>query len=135
MRILTVLALLTMATSCQSRRPLIAVGEFLHESNSFNPSKTGLSDFKKRPIEPLDTVLSEWDKNADEIGGFVEGARKYAFELYPTVLTEAVRAPRPNRTAANPPTELSGVLSVLASPPPPAARPHPHPRSPGSGTP
>ena len=90
MRILTVLALLTMATSCQSRRPLIAVGEFLHESNSFNPSKTGLSDFKKRPIEPLDTVLSEWDKNADEIGGFVEGARKYAFELYPTVLTEAV---------------------------------------------
>ena len=52
------LVLLTPFVCAQARQPLIAVGGIAHESNSFNPSKTQLSDFSRRKTAPVEEVLA-----------------------------------------------------------------------------
>lgn len=73
----------------QARTPRVALGKISHESNSFNPARTTLTDFARRPIAPLQEVLASWAKNNDVISGFVEGANRYGLELYPTLIAEA----------------------------------------------
>ena len=77
------------ALSAESARPRIAIGGISHESNSFNPSKTKLADFKRRNTEPFDQVLLEWAKSNDEVSGYIEGARRFGLELYPTLVAAA----------------------------------------------
>ncbi len=74
----------------QNQTPRIAVGGISHESNSFNPAKTGLADFRQRPITPAAKVLDDWAKENDTISGFVEGAGRFGLELYPALVAEAV---------------------------------------------
>jgi hypothetical protein len=57
----------TPALSAQTTRPRIAIGQFAHESNSFNPIPTGYADFLRR------TNLDEMRKSQDEVSGFLEG--------------------------------------------------------------
>src|SRR5262245_13927758 len=83
------LVLLTPFLSAQARQPLIAVGGISHESNSFNPAKTQLSDFVRRRISPVNEVLQEWSKSNDIVSGYVEGARRFGLKLHPTVVAEA----------------------------------------------
>ena len=73
----------------QARQPLIAVGGIAHESNSFNPSKTQLSDFSRRKTAPIEEVLQEWSKSSDIISGYVEGARRFGLKLHPTLVAVA----------------------------------------------
>ena len=61
------LLLLPLFLCAQARQPLIAVGGIAHESNSFNPAKTQLSDFSRRKTAPVDEVLQEWSKSSDII--------------------------------------------------------------------
>ena len=68
---------LTSFICAQTQQPLIAVGGIAHESNSFNPAKTQLSDFSRRKTAPVDEVLQEWSKSSDIISGYVEGARRF----------------------------------------------------------
>src|SRR6185437_16315894 len=42
----------TVMASPQERRPIIAIGGIMHESDTFNPAKTGLSDFTRRRTTP-----------------------------------------------------------------------------------
>src|SRR5206468_473322 len=77
------------ALSAESARPRIAIGGISHESNSFNPSKTKLADFKRRNTEPFDQVLLEWAKSNDEVSGYIEGARRFGLDLYPTLVAAA----------------------------------------------
>jgi microcystin degradation protein MlrC len=66
-------------------KPRIAIAQFSHESNSFNPSMTAYGDFSQRPLNTVD----EWRKNKDEIAGYLEGADKYQFEVVPVLLAIA----------------------------------------------
>ncbi|MBI1789768.1 MAG: M81 family metallopeptidase [Acidobacteria bacterium] len=77
--------LFALAACAQSNRPLIAIGQFTHESNSFNPAKTTLADFQLRNNAQTDV----WRKNKDEVSGYLEGADQYGFDVYPTVLANA----------------------------------------------
>ena len=65
--------------------PRIAIAQFSHESNSFNPSPTRYEDFSQRPLNLID----EWRKNKDEIAGYLEGSDKYRFEVVPILLAIA----------------------------------------------
>src|SRR5262245_45298985 len=83
------LLLFPVVLSAQSRRPLIAIGGISHESNSFNPARTTYADFHRREAASIDQVLREWAKTNDEVSGYIEGARQYGLELYPTLVASA----------------------------------------------
>jgi microcystin degradation protein MlrC len=86
---IVLLVLFTPFVRPQARQPLIAVGGIAHESNSFNPSKTQLSDFSRRKTAPVGEVLQEWSKSSDIISGYVEGARRFGLKLHPTLVAVA----------------------------------------------
>src|SRR6185503_19140687 len=83
------LVLFTPFVCAQGRQPLIAIGGIAHESNSFNPAKTQLSDFSRRKTAPVEEVLQEWSKSSDIISGYVEGARRFGLRLHPTLVAVA----------------------------------------------
>jgi len=89
MRCLLLLSLMTTAMHAQPRKPLIAVAGMLHESNTFSSVKTGLKDFHRSTAQPGQDILAEWAKTPDEVGGYVEGARQYGLDLYPTLTARA----------------------------------------------
>src|SRR5262245_1139054 len=75
----------------QNRRPIIAVGGVMHETNTFNPAKTDLKDFEVGLAEEQGILRGEQLSRAQEhggtiISGYIEGARRFGLELYPTVL-------------------------------------------------
>jgi len=75
--------------SAQTRRPLIGVAGISHESNSFFPSKTTLADFDLRSQTSTEQTLREWAKSKSTMSGYVEGARRFDLELYPTLVVGA----------------------------------------------
>src|SRR6516225_11623367 len=78
-----------MASPAPDRRPLIAIGSVMHESDTFNPSKTELSDFTLRRTTPREQALEESSKSNDEISGYIEGARRYDLDLFPVLMASA----------------------------------------------
>lgn len=88
MRFLLLVAL-PLAALAQSGRPVVAVGGISHESNSFNPSKTGLADFGDRPVLQRDVFLRESANQNTTTSGFIEGARQFGLDLYPTLFAGA----------------------------------------------
>ncbi|MBI4876952.1 MAG: M81 family metallopeptidase, partial [Acidobacteria bacterium] len=70
----------------EDRRPRIAVGGILHESNSFYPAPTRLADFR---IERGPGIALQHAAGAGEIAGYFEGAKRYGFDLYPTLHASA----------------------------------------------
>ncbi len=97
MRLQTLFALLSLllitrpvaSQSDQPGKPRIAVAGISHESNSFFPSKTGLVDFERQSSASAEETLREWAKTKSTVSGYVEGARRYDLELYPTLVTGA----------------------------------------------
>jgi microcystin degradation protein MlrC len=73
------------AAQGQAARPRIAIGQIMHESNSFNPAHTGLAEFLRR-----NESVPELRKEKDEVGGFLEGCERYHLDPYLTLLTRAV---------------------------------------------
>ena len=69
--------------------PLVAIGGIMHESDTFNPSKTALGDFTRRPTAPRDQALAEWSKSNDEISGYIQGARGHDLDLFPVLMASA----------------------------------------------
>src|SRR5579864_4511729 len=78
-----------MVLSAQDRRPRIAIGGIMHESDTFNPAKTGLSDFTRRRTEPPEEALTEWSKSNDELSGYIEGAHRFGLDLVPVLMASA----------------------------------------------
>lgn len=64
----------------------IAIGGILHESNTFSTSKTTLEHFT---VQRDDEIRREWETSSHEVGGFIEGASRYSFEMYPTLVAAA----------------------------------------------
>ncbi len=75
--------LLTAPAQCRTMR--VAIAQFSHESNSFNPAHTGYDDFQRRSGS-----IAELRMEKDEVSGFLAGCEKYEMEPYLTVLTLAV---------------------------------------------
>src|SRR6476661_6258775 len=74
-----------LAAQAQTPRPRIAIGQIMHESNSFNPAHTGISDFLRRTDS-----IPDLRKEKDEVGGFLEGCERFHLEPYLTLLMRAV---------------------------------------------
>ncbi|MCW5977668.1 MAG: M81 family metallopeptidase [Bryobacteraceae bacterium] len=74
----------------QERRPLIAIGGILHESNSFSTVKTRYEDFQRLYGDRKEQALADWADNNDEVAGYIEGGRRLGLDLYPTLVAIAV---------------------------------------------
>ena len=75
--------------SAQTSMPRIAVGGISHETNSFNPQETDLSDFGWKGNGPDDDFLKEHAKANTTISGYLAGAQRFGLQLYPTLLASA----------------------------------------------
>lgn len=84
-----VLLLLLAAQALLAQQPRIGVAGISHESNSFNPARTTLEDFGWPPKLDRARWAEEMLKSRSTVSGYVEGARRYGLELYPTVIVGA----------------------------------------------
>jgi microcystin degradation protein MlrC len=64
----------------------IAIGGIMHESNSFNPVMTG---FDKFTVHRGEEIVPWWAQAHHEMGGFIEGATAFGYELVPLVMATA----------------------------------------------
>jgi microcystin degradation protein MlrC len=87
--ILPLFFFLSVMAFSQERRPVIAIGGIMHESDTFNPDKTELSDFTRRRTTPREDALAEWARSNDEVSGYIEGGREYGLELVPVPMATA----------------------------------------------
>ncbi len=82
--------LLPLALAAEQRRPLIGVGGIVHETNTFNPKKTGLADFETglgvAGILRGEELLVKSANANNTVAGFIEGAKEFGMDLYPTLL-------------------------------------------------
>ena len=72
--------------------PIIAIGGIMHESNTFSPVPTDLAAFEAGTLAVGDEIFNIWSGAHHEIGGFIQGASEYGYELYPTQMTSAMPA-------------------------------------------
>ena len=76
----------------QSRRFVVAIGGVMHESNSFNPAKTVVSDFEgMRGTTTLTgaDLLESLRKSNTEISGYLDVADVEKFDVYPAYIASA----------------------------------------------
>ena len=64
----------------------VAVGGIMHESNTFNPGPTPLAAFR---VQRGDELLRWWRDTPHELGGFIAGAERFGYELFPTLMAQA----------------------------------------------
>jgi microcystin degradation protein MlrC len=67
----------------------LAVAGFLHESNTFNPLRTGRAAFAAQALHFGSALLAEWRDAHHEVGGFLEAADAEGFEPVPLVMATA----------------------------------------------
>ena len=89
MKTLILVLMAAIALSGQNKQPRIAVGGILHESNTFSSDKTDLNDFSGRLIRRGDEINEEFATSQHEVGGYIEGAKKYGLDLVYTVVANA----------------------------------------------
>lgn len=75
----------------QARKPLIAVGGIVHETNTFNPKKTTIADFEAgiggaHGILRGQAVITESRDSNNTVAGFIAGAEASGLELFPTIV-------------------------------------------------
>ena len=73
-------------------KTIIGVAGISHESNSFNVDKTGIEDFKVRIGENIKERSDRFfaSRTSKTISaGYIEGARLFGMDLYPTIVTGA----------------------------------------------
>jgi microcystin degradation protein MlrC len=61
----------------------------MHESNTFSSKPTDLPAFQ---IQRGDELVNWWRGTHHEVGGFIEGASRFGYELYPTLMAGATPA-------------------------------------------
>lgn len=84
------LMLLSIGTAgTQTKRPRIAIAGILHESNTFATGKTSLADFEHGSLKRGQNLLGEWAESKHEVGGYIEGSRRFDFELVPLMVAQA----------------------------------------------
>ena len=64
----------------------IAIGGIMHESNTFNQRLTPLDAFR---LQRGDELLNWWRDTPHEVGGFIAGAERFGYQLFPTLMAQA----------------------------------------------
>lgn len=64
----------------------IAIGGIYHESNTFFSQPMTMERFAEKDLHFGSDILSHWRGTCSEMGGFIEGAQIFKFELIPTVM-------------------------------------------------
>lgn len=96
--------------------PVIGVAGISHESNSFNPRKTELEDFRPEiGEESAEEFLAERAKARTTVSGYIEGAERYGLELYPTLVARAT--PKGHVTDRALDTMMTEILKRLRAAP------------------
>ena len=80
---------LALPLAAQERKPLIGVAGFMHESNSFNPSKTTLKDYSIEEPVAGDGVVERWRRSSTELAGFLAGAAEARLNVHPVLFADA----------------------------------------------
>ena len=89
MRIFLLLLILAGGIAGAAPTPRIAVGGIMHESNSFYPVPTRLKDFQ---VFRGTQIAAQYAASQSEMAGYLEGAKRYGFEVYPTLFASATPA-------------------------------------------
>lgn len=61
----------------------------MHESNTFAAEETTYADFERGGLTRGSDLIGQWTGTAHEMGGFIEGAARYDFDLYPLMMAQA----------------------------------------------
>jgi microcystin degradation protein MlrC len=61
----------------------------MHESNSFNPSKTTLADYAITEPAASNDVMARWEKSSTEVSGYLQGAKEAGLTIHPTLFANA----------------------------------------------
>ena len=61
----------------------IAVGGIMHESNTFSSQMTDIGRFREGSLTYGAAMIPVWREAHHEVGGFIEGASKFGFDLLP----------------------------------------------------
>ena len=72
----------------------VAIGGILHESNTFSNVPTDRAAFESGYLIFDTEILDVWGESHHEIGGFIEGASTYNWDLHPTLMAAATPAGR-----------------------------------------
>jgi microcystin degradation protein MlrC len=70
----------------------IAIGGFMHESNTFAPLPTDRARFETGSLSRGDHLVSVWQDAHHEMGGFITGAARFGYDLAPIVMAWATPA-------------------------------------------
>jgi len=68
----------------------VGLAGFLHESNTFLSVETTRRHFEQASLTKGVALLDRWEKSNHELGGFLEGARRFGFVPIPTLATYAI---------------------------------------------
>lgn len=66
-----------------------AIAGFLHESNTFNPLRTGRAAFADQYLKSGPGIITDWRGGAHEFSGFIDAAEADGVELLPIVMAVA----------------------------------------------
>ena len=89
MKFLAMFVLSAVALAAQTNKPLVAIAGISHESNSFNVLKTRLEDFNYKSQRPREEFIDYYAKANTTISGYIDGAKRFGLDLYPTTAVGA----------------------------------------------
>lgn len=64
----------------------IAIGGFMHESNTFAKAGTDLAKFREGSLTYGPTMVPVWSEAHHEVGGFIGGAERFGYDLVPIAM-------------------------------------------------
>lgn len=70
----------------------IAVGGFMHESNTFAPLPAGRERFQEGSLTYGPAMVATWREAHHEMGGFIQGADRFKFDIVPIAMALATPA-------------------------------------------
>src|SRR5262245_53596245 len=70
----------------------IALAGFMHESNTFSSNRTDRAAFEAASFKSGDSLVVEWQNAHHEMGGFIEGASRFDYQIAPIVMASATPA-------------------------------------------
>ena len=73
-------------------RARVAIGGILHETHTFMETGTALADFAAQSLHYGEDLLSSMRDSRSGIGGMIEGALQYNWQLLPTLYAAAMPA-------------------------------------------
>lgn len=67
----------------------IAIGSFMHETNTFAQGRTSIEDFRAYDFSRGEEMLQRWQGATSEIWGFLQAARRLGVEVVPILSAQA----------------------------------------------